>query len=136
MSQNFNRNQLLSAVLIQIENGQECGLCQHYLLTCSSMINHYGQHHEGLGFNQCLRKSSKFLDRLFTLVHITHGQPARATELESSLVRNTSQSLRSVYIIGNMVILILRYSKTQNFKWFATVVARSLPPQVSEIFLK
>lgn len=72
-----------------------------------------------------------FLDLFIPCVHITGGQPPRATELLSALIRNTAQGgLRSFTIWKGKVCMTLTYNKTGN-----RTISRFLPRRLGNLLL-
>jgi hypothetical protein len=55
---------------------------------------------------QWLVYADAFIMKLFTLVHVCGGMPARATEHEQMLLCNTYTSERSVYVCNKSVVLL------------------------------
>jgi hypothetical protein len=89
--------------------------------------------------NACLAwiaKTSKFLDILTTLIHISGGQPARAEELATLLICNTQHTTRGVYYMHNTIMLCTRYHKGRSIKGSNRVIPRFLPKSVADLLLQ
>lgn len=72
---------------------------------------------------------------LLALLHVTGGGPARGTEIATYLVRNTSESQRSIFVLQGYMNIIARYNKTQACTQKMKPIIRMLPLSVSRLFL-
>ena len=83
-----------------------------------------------------LNAISSFLETLWILVHITSGQPARATELISIWHCNTIQGEhRNVFVEEGLISIVTSYHKGYNMEGSTKVIHRFLPKDVSEIMV-
>jgi hypothetical protein len=83
-----------------------------------------------------LTTTGKFLDMLTTLIHIGGGQPARAEELATLLIRNTSHTQRGVYCMHSTIMLCTTYHKSRNITGSNKVIPRFLPKGVASLLLQ
>lgn len=88
-----------------------------------------------LRLRQYLEQVVAFVERLLFLVHITGGQPARATELNSIHLVNVTTVTRSVFWKYETIVFNIRYNKTRASNNRDAFVPRFLPPEVSQLFL-
>ncbi len=77
--------------------------------------------------------TERFLDRLFVLVHVTGGAPARGTEISCTRYRDGPSVDRNLFTIGGRVILISQYHKGMVITDRLKVVPRVLPRAVGEL---
>jgi hypothetical protein len=83
---------------------------------------------------QYLQRVDRFLQRLLLLVHITGGQPGRATELLSLTHSNTKHSRhRSIFIEHGLVSTVTTYHKGYSISNSTKIIHRYLPKAVSEL---
>lgn len=76
----------------------------------------------------------EFLRRLLLLVHMTSGQPARATELISIRYCNTPEGRhRNIFIEHGLVCFVTSYHKSQSTTNSIKIIHRYLPREVSEL---
>jgi len=83
-----------------------------------------------------LKKASEFLKMIFSLIHITYGQPARGEELIQLLLLNTRELQRNFYWSNNTVMMVTHYNKTRSVAQKDQYIARFLPRCVAEILLQ
>ena len=106
-----------------------------------------------------LSDAGKLLAMLFTLLHLTYGQPARATEMVTIRLRNFGAERRSIFVTNGMndlsffeaviifqlhhshimsyildgIMLDILYNKTQALTGFGPTILRFPPPLVSSL---
>ena len=81
-----------------------------------------------------LQQVDRFLHRLLLLVHITGGQPIRATELLSLRHSNTVHGRhRSIFIEHGLVSTVTAYHKGYSVSNSTKIIHRYLPKVVSEL---
>ncbi len=78
---------------------------------------------------------SEFIRLLLILVHVTYGQPARATELHTLLLKNSPAGPRSLYWRYGTLVIHLKYNKTRSSTGQDAFVPRFLPPEVASLLL-
>lgn len=77
-----------------------------------------------------------FLRRLFLLIHLTSGQPARGTELLSLRHSNTMQGHhRNIFIDHGMVSTVTSFHKGYTVTGSTKIIHRYLPKQVGELLI-
>ncbi|KAF9882574.1 hypothetical protein FE257_006756 [Aspergillus nanangensis] len=75
-----------------------------------------------------------FLERLLLLIHITGGQPGRATELLSLCHSNTKHGRhRSIFIEHGLVSTVTSYHKGYSINNTTKIIHRYLPRVISEL---
>jgi hypothetical protein len=80
-----------------------------------------------------LRRVDAFLEQLLFLMHITGGQPARGTEIQSIRHCNGQLQDRNVYVMDGQAVFVTRYHKSQ-WQWDRPkVVPRFLPGRVGQL---
>ena len=78
----------------------------------------------------------RFIQLLIFNIHLTSGNPARSTELETLQFRNTLTKERNIFIFQDKVALIPTYNKTNNIKGQDRLIPRFLPKELSHIVIK
>lgn len=84
--------------------------------------------------NNYMEKAWKFRKMILLLLHLTSGQPARATELESMTITN-SNSLKSVYWRGQSIMTCTVYNKINSVTGSDHVICRALPKSATRLLL-
>jgi superfamily II DNA or RNA helicase len=75
-----------------------------------------------------------FREKLWVAIHITAGQPARATELCSIRYKNTAQGgIRNIFIHRSYVDIVTSYHKNIRQMGEAKVIHRFLPRELGEV---
>ena len=84
-----------------------------------------------------IRAIRRFKERLFVLVHITRGTPARGTEIISIQYKNSvnGRGTRGVYINGGLVLFITSYHKGYSASKKVKIIHRYVLREVSEIVI-
>ena len=78
----------------------------------------------------------KFLESLLFLIHVTSGQPARATELMCLRHSNSQVSgLRNVFVENGNVSTVTRYHKGMSITGSIKLVHRFLPGQIGKMLV-
>ncbi|THC88033.1 hypothetical protein EYZ11_012517 [Aspergillus tanneri] len=76
----------------------------------------------------------RFLERLLLLIHVTAGQPGRATEIVSLRHSNTVQGRhRNIFIKHGLVSTVTAYHKGYSVSNSTKIIHRYLPKPVSEL---
>jgi hypothetical protein len=89
--------------------------------------------HQG-AVSKYLAQVKSFLQRLLLLVHITGGQPARATELLSLCHSNTVHGRhRNIFIEHGLVSTVTTYHKGYSISNLTKIIHRYLPKPVSKL---
>ena len=77
-----------------------------------------------------------FREKLIVLMHVTAGQPARATELLSIRHSNTVKGgHRNIFIEDGMVVFVTRYHKGYAVSGDVKIIHRYLPREVGELLV-
>jgi superfamily II DNA or RNA helicase len=99
-------------------------------------------HHNGGGGRLCPKAIAiyeahvqEFLKRMLTLLQVPAGPPLRSPELLSITYANTGTRRRSVFIWEKMVLLYVRYHKSQEQTGTHRDNVRFLPPAVGNLLL-
>jgi hypothetical protein len=86
--------------------------------------------------DEYLSNLQSFLETLWVLVHVTSGQPARATELIQSRYCNTLQGEhRNVFVENGLVCFVSTYHKSYNMQGNVKLIHRFVPKEVSELIV-
>jgi hypothetical protein len=85
--------------------------------------------------NIWIQKSDKLGACLLFLVHLTYGQPARATELARMQQTNSGQIQRSIFVLDQKVCLVQGYHKAQSLTGQERYIPRFLGTQLSKLLV-
>lgn len=113
----------------------------HHLASNSDMASTlFTNHNSSICVNEhdarnYIKKCSELLESLLCLCHLSSGQPARATELASMMLRNTATAVRSFYIYQGKVLLMPSYNKTNSMLQSDRPIARFLPEDLGQLFV-
>ncbi|KAJ5605330.1 hypothetical protein N7510_010484 [Penicillium lagena] len=78
----------------------------------------------------------RFLQRLLLAIHLTGGQPARATEVISLWHRNTPEGRhRNLFIENGLIAVVTAYHKAQNVTNSIRIIHCYLPQELSAILV-
>ena len=84
-----------------------------------------------------IRKSAELLNLMLVYVHVTSGQPARATELATYIIKNTTSRERTVKQMSDSnVVLHQQYSKHSQITATNVNILRFLDPTFALLFNK
>ena len=77
-----------------------------------------------------------FREKLLALMHMTAGQPARATEILSVRHSNTIKGgHRNIFIEDGMVVFVTRYHKGYAVSGDVKIIHQYLPREVGELLV-
>ncbi|KAK9357364.1 hypothetical protein V1504DRAFT_442867 [Lipomyces starkeyi] len=82
------------------------------------------------------KKAASLLEKLFMLMHMTYGSPARITEIATWLLSNTVHSTRSVYCHPRGLLFLGRYNKTTSMTGHERMIVHIVPREVEVIFIQ
>ena len=86
--------------------------------------------------DQYLEQADRFLEQLLLLIHITGGQPGRATELLGLRHSNTVQGChRNIFIEHGLVSTVTSYHKGYSVSNSTKIIHRYLPEPVGELLV-
>jgi hypothetical protein len=85
--------------------------------------------------NRITDLAESLLELLLALIHITSGQPARATEIETYLIRKTSKRPRTIFFFQGLMMFQTIYRKSSQVTGFDMLVSRFVPQEISQIVL-
>ena len=86
--------------------------------------------------NLYISKVDRFLERLLLLIHVTSGQPARATETLSLRIANTVEGHhRNIFIEDGLVSTVTQYHKGYSVAGSTKIIHRYLPKEVGEMVI-
>jgi len=85
------------------------------------------------GIKAYKRKTKAFLEKLFVLVHVTGGAPARGTEIGCLRFRSSVAVDRGLFVVNGKVVFIAQYNKTTAVADRLKVIPRFLPPAIGEL---
>jgi hypothetical protein len=83
-----------------------------------------------------MRDCNIFLSILFTLIHITSGQPSRDSELGGLRFANGNGLLRNLFVQGNRVMTLIPNSKAKSVILREKGIPRVLPHPVSRLLVE
>jgi hypothetical protein len=82
-----------------------------------------------------LNKKKRFLELLMLAVHLTGGQPARGPEIGSIKFRNSSLTLRNIFVIRGNTYFVIEYHKARAVTNHSYFIVRCLPPGLAELLI-
>jgi len=88
------------------------------------------------GCKRWLKASRSFLEKLAVAIHITYGQPARAEELATVMIKNQLNGMRGIYWSRGRIVIIIGYNKTRSTNGKDKLIARYLPKEVGDLLVK
>ncbi|RKK86034.1 hypothetical protein BFJ68_g17172 [Fusarium oxysporum] len=104
--------------------------------------HHLSQHHDGGEIRLCPKAMAiyeahvqEFLKRMLTLIQVPAGPPLRSPELLTITYANTGVRRRSVLMWEKMVLIHVRYHKSQERTGTERDNIRFLPPAVGSLLL-
>jgi superfamily II DNA helicase RecQ len=80
-----------------------------------------------------LRQVDRFLELLLASVHVMYGQPGRGSEITTIRHRNGLLQDRNTFVAAALLMIVVRYYKSQSQWDKPKVVPRFLPPQLGEV---
>jgi hypothetical protein len=85
-----------------------------------------------------LKRTNAFLERMAVVIHIVYGQPARAEELGTLVIKNHINMMRGIYYWsrGRVIMIALSSNKTRSTNGKEKVVARFLPEEVGDLLVE
>jgi hypothetical protein len=83
-----------------------------------------------------LQQVAAFKPLLLLCIHLTGGMPGRGTEMGTIKWCNTRTSMRGVFVLHALLLIILEYQKAQCSTNRAFYVVRALPPVVSQLLFR
>ncbi|KAK9349976.1 hypothetical protein V1523DRAFT_442904 [Lipomyces doorenjongii] len=81
-------------------------------------------------------ESGRLLEKLFILMHMTYGSPARITEIATWLLSNTVHRTKSVYCHPRGLLFLGRYNKTTSMTGHERMIVHIVPREVEVIFIQ
>jgi len=88
------------------------------------------------GCMRWLKRTKAFLETMAVVIHIMYGQPARAEELGTVVIKNHINMMRGIYWSRGRVMIALSYNKTHSTNGKDKMVARFLPEEVGDLLVK
>jgi hypothetical protein len=88
------------------------------------------------GCKTWLNATRKFLETLSVAIHISYGQPARAEELATVMIKNQRYGLRGIYWSRGRVLIVIGYNKTRSGNGKDKLIGRYLPKEVGDLLVK
>jgi superfamily II DNA helicase RecQ len=83
-----------------------------------------------------LKTTQSFLEKMSVAIHITYGQPARAEELATVMIKNQLNGMRGIYWSRGKVLIVIGYNKTRSMNGKDKLIARFLPDEVGVLLVK
>jgi hypothetical protein len=80
-----------------------------------------------------LRQVATFQQQLLLCTHCVGGMPGRATEIGSIKWCNTQTTMRNVFVLHSLLLIVLEYQKAQYSTNRAFYVVQALPLVVSQL---
>lgn len=85
--------------------------------------------------NRYLDKAQELLELLMTLIQLTSGNPARATEVRTVQWKNTGSLLRSIFIHEAHLMILTVYNKSSSLTQTQRPIARFLPTHIGRLLI-
>ncbi|KAK9350264.1 hypothetical protein V1523DRAFT_97871 [Lipomyces doorenjongii] len=82
-----------------------------------------------------LELSTKLLEILFLLMHLTYGSPARMTEIDSWKHVNSVHGMRNVYCHQRGLVFLGLYNKTASITGKKRFIVHLAPARLERLFL-
>jgi hypothetical protein len=83
-----------------------------------------------------LRQVAAFQQQLLLCIHFAGGMPGRGTEIGSLKWCNTPTTMRNVFVLHSLLLIVLEYQKAQYSTNRAFYVVRTLPLAVSQLLFR
>jgi hypothetical protein len=83
-----------------------------------------------------LQQVAAFQQQLLLCIHFTGGMPGRGTEIGTMKWCNTRTTMRNVFVLHALLLIVLEYQKAQYSTHRAFYVVRALPPAVSQLLFR
>ena len=77
-----------------------------------------------------------FLEKMMVAIHIGYGQPARAEELATVMIKNQLNGMRGIYWSRGRLMIVIGYNKTRSTNGKDKLIARFLPEEVGDLLVK
>jgi hypothetical protein len=84
--------------------------------------------------DRCRQQS--FLEKMAIAIHITYGQPARAEEFATVMIKNQLNGMWGIYWSRERVMIIIGYNKTCLTNGKNKLIVRFLPEEVGDLLIK
>lgn len=81
-------------------------------------------------------KVNEFLEKLFVILHVGCGLPARGTESAETLICNLEDAERNLYAILDHICIVGRYNKTSVNRGLDKLIPRALHPRLAQLLLE
>lgn len=88
------------------------------------------------GCKRWLKTTRAFLEKMSVAIHITYGQPARAEELATVMIKNQVYGMRGIYWSRGRVLIVIGYNKTRSTNGKDKLIGRYLPKEVGDLLVK
>ena len=82
-----------------------------------------------------LKKCDLILEYVLLLIHMTAGQPPRATEIYSLRLKSSLEGRRNIFYLHNRISVIVAHSKTNSLTGSEKVIPRFLDSEMSKFVL-
>ncbi|KAK9349549.1 hypothetical protein V1523DRAFT_327671, partial [Lipomyces doorenjongii] len=83
-----------------------------------------------------LKSSTKLLESLFLLMHLTYGSPARITEINTWKHVNSVNGSRNLYCHARGLIFLGLYNKTTSLTGLERIIVHLIPARLEVLFLQ
>jgi RecQ family ATP-dependent DNA helicase len=88
------------------------------------------------GCKRWLKATRAFLEKMAVSIHIGYGQPARAEELATVMIKNQVNGMRGIYWSRGQLMIVIGYNKTRSTNGKDKLIARFLPEEVGDLLVK
>jgi hypothetical protein len=80
--------------------------------------------------------AATLLEKLFVLMHVTYGSPARMTEISTWLLSNSVHKLRSLYCHPRGLLFLGTYNKTTSMTGHERIIVHVVPREVDVLLIQ
>jgi len=88
------------------------------------------------GCKRWLKATRSFLEKMAVSIHIAYGQPARAEELATVMIKNQINGMRGLYWVRGRLAIVIGYNKTRSTNGKDKLIARFLPEEIGDLLVK
>jgi superfamily II DNA helicase RecQ len=88
------------------------------------------------GCKRWLKATRAFLEKMIVAIHIAYGQPARAEELATVMIKNQINGMRGIYWSRGRLMIVIGYNKTRSTNGKDKLIARFLPEEIGDLLVK
>ena len=135
MKDNWNPNCEKGSFINILRDKQENKYQLTRYLSSKGFLNSEKNDWDNNKLRRWMNEVSDFMDLLSCLIHISGGQPARATELCSYQLVTTKNQHRGVFLLNGQILLSQNYHKSLSMTVCHKNIQRLLPFDLSKLLI-